>query len=250
MTAVDGDRPAAGPMASSGGEGALVPGAAPGPGAALADAARAPVVARGRVASTGPAAALDPPAGPGLAVALDPPAAPDPAVAPGRVTARPARERGARRPGVGPWWRALAAAAAAALAAGTAAYGVAGWTTDPAAAPVLGPGDVTVRVDVEHSLFAPDRLRVAEGTRVRFVVVNGDPINHELIVGPADVHARHARGTEAEHPSIPGEVSVGPGGTSVTTFRFDEPGTVEFACHLPGHRAYGMRGTVEVVPAG
>ena len=108
---------------------------------------------------------------------------------------------------------------------------------------------MTVEVDVEHRLFSPAELRVVEGTRVRFVVVDGDPINHELIVGPPSVHARHARGTEAEHPSIPGEVSVGPGGTAVTTFRFADAGTFEFACHLPGHYEFGMRGEVVVVPA-
>jgi uncharacterized cupredoxin-like copper-binding protein len=81
------------------------------------------------------------------------------------------------------------------------------------------------------------------------VVVNGDPLHHELIVGPAAVHERHARGTEAEHPSIPGEVSVDLNGTAVTTYTFEEPGTVEFACHLPGHYEHGMHGTVEVVDA-
>ncbi len=142
-----------------------------------------------------------------------------------------------------------AVATAVALAVGGAGYGVAALAAGDPTAPALGPGDVTVQVDVEHSLFSPASLSVVEGTRVRFVVVNGDPINHELIVGPPDVHARHAAGTEAEHPSIPGEVSVGPGATAVTTFRFDEPGTVEVACHLPGHYEYGMRGEVEVVPA-
>ncbi len=152
--------------------------------------------------------------------------------------------RSGRRPR---WW--LAAAAGVALAVGCAGYGVAALAADDPVAPALGPGEVTVQIDVEHSLFAPEELRVAEGTRVRFVVVNGDPINHELIVGPPDVHARHAEGTEAEHPSIPGEVSVGPNGSAVTTFRFDEPGTFEFACHLPGHYEHGMHGEVEVVPA-
>ncbi len=153
-----------------------------------------------------------------------------------------------RRSGRRPRWR-LAAAAGVALAVGCAGYGVAALAADDPVAPALGPGEVTVQIDVEHSLFAPEELRVAEGTRVRFVVVNGDPINHELIVGPPDVHARHAEGTEAEHPSIPGEVSVGPNGSAVTTFRFDEPGTFEFACHLPGHYEHGMHGEVEVVPA-
>jgi uncharacterized cupredoxin-like copper-binding protein len=106
-----------------------------------------------------------------------------------------------------------------------------------------------VTLDIEHSRFLPDRLSVRPGTEVRFVVDNGDPINHELIVGGPEVHARHARGTEARHPSIPGEVSVGPNRMGVTTLRFDEPGTFEFACHLPGHYEYGMHGVVEVVPA-
>jgi uncharacterized cupredoxin-like copper-binding protein len=136
----------------------------------------------------------------------------------------------------------------AALGAGGAAHRLAEGAGGAGAA-ALGPGDVTVQVDIEHSLFRPEGLQVVEGTRVRFVVVNGDPIHHELIVGPPDVHARHAAGTEAEHPSIPGEVSVDPNGTAVTTFRFDEAGTFEYACHLPGHYEHGMHGEIEVVDA-
>ena len=147
------------------------------------------------------------------------------------------------------WRRWPAGAAVTALAVAAAGYGVTALTAGEAETAALGPGEVTVELDVEHSLFSPADLRVVEGTRVRFVVVNGDPINHELIVGPPDVHARHARGTEAEHPSVPGEVSVGAGGTAVTTFRFDDPGTFEFACHLPGHYEFGMRGEVVVVSA-
>jgi uncharacterized cupredoxin-like copper-binding protein len=38
---------------------------------------------------------------------------------------------------------------------------------------------------------------------------------------------------------------------AITTFTFDEAGTFEFACHLPGHYEFGMRGVIEVVePAG
>jgi uncharacterized cupredoxin-like copper-binding protein len=166
--------------------------------------------------------------------------APAPAPAPARV---PTRRR--RRPRW-PWVAGAVGVALAVAAAGTAASRA---LADEPVLPALGPGDVTVELGVEHSLFVHDELRVVEGTRVRFVVVNGDPINHELIVGPPDVHARHATGTEAEHPSIPGEVSVGPNGTAITTFRFDDPGTFEFACHLPGHYEYGMHGVVEVVPA-
>lgn len=142
----------------------------------------------------------------------------------------------------------LVGALAVTAVVGAMGYAVAG-LEDPAAG-ALGPGDVTVEIDIHHSRFVPDRLTVVEGTRVRFLVVNGDPIHHELITGGPAVHLRHANGTEAEHPSIPGEVSVGPNGSAITTFTFDEPGVYEFACHLPGHYEYGMRGEIEVVPAG
>jgi uncharacterized cupredoxin-like copper-binding protein len=125
-------------------------------------------------------------------------------------------------------------------------YAVASGLEDPE---TFGPGDITVEIGIEYSRFVPDQLTVVEGTRVRFLVVNGDPIHHEFITGGAEVHVRHANGNEAEHPSVPGEVSVGPNGTAITTFTFEEAGVYEFACHLPGHYEYGMRGEVEVVPA-
>ncbi|MBW3574822.1 MAG: hypothetical protein KY450_08155 [Actinobacteria bacterium] len=110
----------------------------------------------------------------------------------------------------------------------------------------LGPGHVSVDVGIDHSRFSVERLRVRPGTVVRFVVTNDDPIAHELVVGDDDVHARHVAGTEAVHPPVPGEVSVAPGEVGVTVVRFEAPGTVRFACHLPGHLAYGMEGEVVV----
>ena len=141
----------------------------------------------------------------------------------------------------------LGVATSVGLVATAAGYAVADRGGPPA--PALGPEPVTVIVDVEHSRFVPDHLRVVEGTEVRFVLRNEDPINHELIVGPASVHARHANGTEAYHPPKPGELSVGPDEQGVTSYVFDELGTVEMACHLPGHYAFGMHGEVEVVEA-
>ena len=140
----------------------------------------------------------------------------------------------------------VAAALAVTVVVSGVGYAVASGLEDPEA--VLGPREVTVEVGIEYSQFLPERLTVAEGTRVRFLVVNADPIYHEFITGGREVHLRHANGTEAEHPSIPGEVSVEPNGSAMTTFTFDEPGVYEFACHLPGHYEYGMRGQIEVVP--
>jgi uncharacterized cupredoxin-like copper-binding protein len=118
-----------------------------------------------------------------------------------------------------------------------------------AAAVPAGAHDDGIReivLTTRHSRFEPAHVEVAAGTRVRFVVRNLDPIDHELIVGDAGVHARHEHGTEAHHPPRPGEVTAPAGATAVTTYEFAEPGVMVFGCHLPGHWAYGMRGTVTV----
>ena len=102
---------------------------------------------------------------------------------------------------------------------------------------------------MHHSRFSQRVVRVRPHTEVRFVVVNRDPIGHELIVGDGEVHARHESGTEPSHPPRPGEVSVAAHSRASTTYMFHEPGTVLYACHLPGHFAYGMRGRVIVTSA-
>jgi uncharacterized cupredoxin-like copper-binding protein len=112
--------------------------------------------------------------------------------------------------------------------------------------PPLGPGLVTVDVGIRYSKFSISTLRVREGTLVRFLVHNDDPIHHEFIVGDASVHLRHEHGTEATHPPVPGEVSIAPDDVGETFYRFDQPGRFMFACHLPGHFAYGMKGWVIV----
>ena len=167
---------------------------------------------------------------------------------------RPGRggRRGRRAPpdsarGIGRVNRVLGAViVGAALVATTGAgYAVA---TDPAdAEPVLGPGLVTVHVEIDYSVFELDDLRVAPGTTVRFVVVNRDPIKHEFVVGDTSVHTRHEQGSEARHPPVPGEVSVDAEATGVTFYEFARPGVYRYACHLPGHVEYGMEGVITVI---
>ncbi|MEX2031230.1 MAG: plastocyanin/azurin family copper-binding protein [Dehalococcoidia bacterium] len=160
------------------------------------------------------------------------------------------------------------------LAASMAAVGYAFASGDASASggnEVLGPGPVTITLDVEHSKFTPPRIVVREHTTVTFRVVNHDPIGHEFIVGDDEVHAIHeagsigrrseqrllrrrastppVTGTHGVHGTVPGEVSVAPGGTGTTKYTFHTPGVSLFACHLPGHFAYGMVGEVVVKPA-
>jgi uncharacterized cupredoxin-like copper-binding protein len=114
---------------------------------------------------------------------------------------------------------------------------------------VLGPGDATVTINIRRSHFSVKTIRVRQDTLVTFVVRNHDPIAHELIVGPPDVQYRHEHGTDPLHGPKPGEVSIPPDSVGRTIYHFHEVGSVEFACHLPGHYAYGMHGNVIVEPA-
>ena len=136
--------------------------------------------------------------------------------------------------------RRVAGAVGLGLVAGLAAVGM-------VAAAVGGAQDpVTVEITVHYSHFQPSAVVVPAGRPVTFVLVNGDPIDHEWIVGDAALHARHRTGTEPFHASRPTEVSLDAGATRTTTITFDGPGTFSFVCHLPGHEAYGMVGTLTI----
>lgn len=104
----------------------------------------------------------------------------------------------------------------------------------------------TITLTIHHSRFSISHLDVQRGERIRFVVRNDDPIDHELIVGDVVVQARHETGREAHHGARDGEVSVPLFETASTAYTFDEPGELWFACHLPGHWRYGMQGTIAV----
>jgi uncharacterized cupredoxin-like copper-binding protein len=110
--------------------------------------------------------------------------------------------------------------------------------------------DRTVVVTMHHSRFEPTSIRVDPGQRVRFLLRNTDPIDHEFILGDAAVQARHEQGRQRHHHGdVPGERSVPAGRQAATTYRFPaalDGQVLEFACHLPGHYAYGMHGTVQV----
>lgn len=132
----------------------------------------------------------------------------------------------------------LAAASLMAAAAGATALGVVSAASGP----------LTVEIRIHHSHYEPAWVSVPAGRPVTFVIRNDDPIDHEWIVGDAALHDRHRAGTEPYHDSRATEVSVDALTTKRTTITFDAPARVQYICHLPGHEAYGMVGTVVVAP--
>lgn len=110
-----------------------------------------------------------------------------------------------------------------------------------ASAAAAQPSPVTITF--RYSRFVPAAITVPAGVPVTFVLVNDDPIGHEWIVGLPDLHAAHRIGTEASHEGRPAEVTIPPLASRSTTITF-APGSYEYICHLPGHEAYGMKGTL------
>jgi plastocyanin len=103
-----------------------------------------------------------------------------------------------------------------------------------------------IQIEIHYSHFNPSQLTVPHGQPITFLLVNDDPIDHEWIVGTAEVHRLHRTGTEPYHASRPTEVTIPALSTRTTTVTFDTPGILTYVCHLPGHEAYGMIGPLEV----
>lgn len=108
------------------------------------------------------------------------------------------------------------------------------------------PGVRTVEIDIKYSTFSTSAIDVHPGETVRFKIRNRDPIAHELIIGDPAVQDYHEHGADAHHEGRPGEVSIANNADAETVYTFITKGTLLFGCHLPGHWAYGMKGTISI----
>jgi uncharacterized cupredoxin-like copper-binding protein len=106
---------------------------------------------------------------------------------------------------------------------------------------------LVIPISIHYSHFTPQTVTVPVGRAVTFVITNTDPIDHEWIVGDDATHERHRTGTEPVHDARPTEISIPAGTERRTTVTFAATGTQRFICHLPGHEAYGMVGTVVIL---
>jgi uncharacterized cupredoxin-like copper-binding protein len=112
--------------------------------------------------------------------------------------------------------------------------------------------DRTVRIKALDTMRYDKReLNVRVGETVRFTVTNAGKVRHEFVIGDAAEQHEH----EKEMQGMPGMVmpdeangiSLAPGETKSIVWQFAGPGTVEFACHEPGHYEAGMVSHITVV---
>jgi uncharacterized cupredoxin-like copper-binding protein len=117
------------------------------------------------------------------------------------------------------------------------------------------PGDVssvdrTIDVQLNDSLaFDPPSLHVDSGETIRFRVLNDGATAHEFVLGDEATQQEHAAamggGPMPMHEA--NYLAVAPGQTRSIVWTFTEPGIVLYACHVPGHYAGGMVGSIMVM---
>lgn len=108
----------------------------------------------------------------------------------------------------------------------------------------------TIEVTMADSMrFTPDEIKVKAGETIRFFVKNTGKIPHEMVVGTADElkeHAEEMRKMPGMQHAEPNMIALKPGQRGSIVWQFDKPGTVDFACLVPGHMEAGMVGKIEV----
>lgn len=95
------------------------------------------------------------------------------------------------------------------------------------------PGD-TIAVSMAEFSYGPDQLELPAG-RYTFAISNDGAALHEWALSAAGDHGDHFAQTRQLAAGATQELEV--------TL---EPGTYEFACHIPGHYEAGMKGTITV----
>ncbi|MGI9149024.1 MAG: heavy metal translocating P-type ATPase [Chloroflexota bacterium] len=115
-----------------------------------------------------------------------------------------------------------------------------------------GPVNRTIQVSTTDTLrFSPDVLTVRAGETIAFEISNPGAVAHEFFVGtPAEQRAHEVEmASGAPMHAEPNAVDVPAGTTTRFVYTFDQPGALEYGCHVSGHYPAGMRGTITVTPA-
>jgi len=108
----------------------------------------------------------------------------------------------------------------------------------------------TIAVTMSDGMrFNPNRIEVKQGETVKFVVKNSGKMLHEFVIGTRQTLDEHAalmlKFPNMEHDE-PYMAHVKPGGSSQLVWKFNRPGSFDFACLMAGHYQAGMVGKINV----
>jgi uncharacterized cupredoxin-like copper-binding protein len=114
--------------------------------------------------------------------------------------------------------------------------------------------DRTIEIEALDTLkYDPaDDITVHVGETITFKVQNSGQLEHEFGLGTEEDQADHEQEMQematsgmAMHDD-PNAFAMMSGETKELTWTFTEPGTVLYGCHVAGHYAAGMKGTITV----
>lgn len=123
-----------------------------------------------------------------------------------------------------------------------------------AAAPEAEP-DRTIEITAYDTMeFEPGNVSVEPGEVVRFEVRNVGKVQHSFTLGSPEYQQAHEEEMQdmsmemmADHmKDEPNGIVIQPGETGTLTWRFEEGGPIQFACHIPGHYPAGMMGELRM----
>ena len=107
----------------------------------------------------------------------------------------------------------------------------------------------TIVLSATDIKFAPTQLTIAAGDTVKFEIRNEGKLDHEFILGSEAEQVEHDKdmtamaGMKITHVN---GVSVAPGRTGTLIWTFTKAGSLQYACHVPGHYVAGMVGQITI----
>ncbi len=107
----------------------------------------------------------------------------------------------------------------------------------------------TIMLTATDLKFTPMQIAVTIGDTVKFEVRNDGQLEHEFILGSAAEQMDHDKemaaraGMKMTHVN---GVSVAPGKTGTLIWTFTKAGSLQYACHVPGHYVAGMIGQLTI----
>ena len=120
------------------------------------------------------------------------------------------------------------------------------WFGHPAGAAKVTRTIKMLATDIE---FTPKAITVRKGETVKFEIVNHGKLEHEFVLGDSAEQIDH----DKEMAAMPGMkmdhvngVGVAPGQSARLVWTFTKSGTLQYACHVPGHFVAGMVGQLKI----
>lgn len=107
----------------------------------------------------------------------------------------------------------------------------------------------TIKITALDIKYDKPEIRVKAGETIEFIVTNTGKLRHEFSIGDMDQQRQHAEMMK-QMPDMVHEdantLTLERGETKILVWQFTRTGSLEVACHIPGHYEAGMKSKVNV----